>query len=137
MQTSPEYFEAQAKINMLPASFFDDESEWFYEVTLVDGPLNSRLGSQRSAGKAKFFRTSNALMAVDVNIPEEQKNLSGEKLPKVMQVPVSWTDDLVRSGSTALLEENSLVMRMSALRLADRKWGLFDFKRINNITSKH
>ena len=75
-------------------------------------------------------------MAVDVNIPEEQKNLSGEKLPKVMQVPVSWTDfDLVRSGSTALLEEKHRVMRIGSPDWQDRKWGLFDFKRINNIAS--
>lgn len=135
--TNPTFFSSEEKLNLLPSSFFDKESEWFYEVTLVDGPLNARLGTQIESGKAKFFRTSNALMAVDVNIPKEVADVSGEKLPKVMQLPVSWVDfELTKSGASAFLEEKLLEDKdAGAAEWQNRKWGLFDFKRINSIDS--
>ena len=137
--SSPVYFDAKEKLNLLPSSFFDEKGEWFYEVTLVDGPLNARLGSQLQSGKAKFFRTSNSLMAVDVNIPEEVADVSGEKLPKVMQLPVNWVDfELVESGSSAFLSEKQLDEKdAGASEWQDRNWGLFDLKRINSLNSSN
>lgn len=135
--SSPEYFQSELKTNLLPSSFFDEKSEWYYEVTQVDGPLNTQLGTQLSSGKARFARTSNSLMAVDVNIPEEAESLSGEKLEKIIQLPVRWVDfKLVQSGSKAYMEEKLLDGKdAGAVDWKERKFGLFDFRRINNLDS--
>ncbi len=135
--SKPLYFKAEAKKDLLPASFFDEKAEWFYEVSVVDGPLNVQLGEQLQAGKARFARTSNSLMAVDVNIPEEAQSLSPEKLPKIFQMPVRWVDfKLVQSGENALLEEKLLDEKDSgAVDWTKRTFGLFDLRRINNLDS--
>ena len=131
------YFDDEEKINLLPTTFFDEADEWFYEVTVVDGPLNTQLGSQLGAGKARFTRTSNSLMAVDVNIPEEAQDLSGEKLPRILQLPVRWVEfKLAQTGADALLTEKLLDEKdAGAVDWKQRPYGLFDFRRINNLDS--
>lgn len=131
------YFDKEEKINLLPSSFFDQDHEWFYEITIVDGPLDTFLGQQLGAGKARFTKTSNSLMAVDVNIPEEAQSLSGEKLPRILQLPVRWAEfRLVDAGDSAQLEEKLLDEKdAGAHDWQERPFGLLDFRRINNLDS--
>ena len=130
-QAKPQFFESADKLNMIPADFFNGEDEWFYEISLVDTPLNAHVGAQLDAGKSKFYRTSNTISVVDVNIPPEAAELSSEKLPRVLTLPVFWADyQLKKSGEDAFLKEVLNVEKEGGtLSWTDREYALIDFKR--------
>ncbi len=77
------------------------------------------------------------MIAVDLNIPDEAKGLSGEKLPRIVQLPVRWVQfQLVQAGSNAMLEEKLLDEKdAGAVYWDKRQFGLFDFRRVNNLDS--
>ncbi|NRA65856.1 MAG: hypothetical protein HRU19_15320 [Pseudobacteriovorax sp.] len=131
---SPKYFDRAYKTNMIPAKLFDGDDEWFYEVSIVDGPLSTRLGQQIGAGISKFSRTSNAILVLDVNIPEEAEGLSGDKLPRIVSLPTFWADyRLKNAGDDAFLKEELVIQEdAGSASWKTLPYGLVDFKRALN-----
>ncbi len=133
--SSVKVFTRAEKKNLLPTSFFNESNEWFYELSIVDGPLSTQIGAQLGAGKVRFLRTSNSLIAVDLNIPDEAKTLAGEKLQRIIELPVRWADfELIKTGDDAMLKELLLDEQdAGADNWQNRAFGLLDLKRLNNL----
>ncbi|MFW7377209.1 MAG: zinc-dependent metalloprotease [Oligoflexus sp.] len=143
-ETGVKYFEADNKVDLFPVEFFTSDREWFYEITLVDRPMDDgteflgfqyELGMQYGSGRIKFFRTNNSIIGVDVNIPDEALTLDGVKLRKVVEIPTNWVDfRLVTSGNDAYLKEETLKEREAgSLDWKNRKFGLLDFRGVNAL----
>jgi hypothetical protein len=142
-RTGVVYFDADKKTDLFPVDFFKSDKEWFYEITLVDRPMDDghteypELGWQFGSGRIKFFRTNNSLIGVDVNIPEEAQSLDGTKLRKVVEIPAQWVDfRLVTSGEDAFLKEEMLEdYEAGSKDWEERRYGLLDFRGVNALGS--
>lgn len=139
---APEYFDSQLKLDMLPASFFDEANQWFYTVTVVDKPMaldNSflELGYQLIDGRVRFAKTNNSIMAVDLNISEEAQTQDSEKLNIVFELPVEWMDyRLVKGGADAYMKEEAFDDIASGARFwKDRDYALLELDRVLSVNA--
>lgn len=108
--TNPKYFETELKLDMFPSKFFEPSNEWFFEVTVVDRPLDNNstyeLGYQLASGKAKFYKTNKTLTVVSQNTPDELKDQDPEKQTTILEIPAHWMDfRLMTTGEDAFLKE--------------------------------
>ncbi|MBP9707428.1 MAG: zinc-dependent metalloprotease [Oligoflexales bacterium] len=136
-------FSAQEKMDVFLADFLEDGSEWYFEKTVVDRPIDSvskvlpfdfELGLQWSAGRVRVNKTKSSVQLVDVNIAEEAGDASGDQMQTVLEIPASWIDYRVsKSGSSAELVEEALDDgNPGATQWDKRKWVSFEFNRADN-----
>jgi len=137
---TPAYFDSEMKLDMLPSNFFDESNQWFYELTVVDKPIaldrsGLELGYQLGAGKVRFAKTNNSVLAVDLNIADEAEGQDAEKLNVIFEIPVQWMDyRLVKSGDNAYLKEEAFnTIEQGAKFWKDRQYALLQLDRVLNI----
>ncbi|RYZ60170.1 MAG: hypothetical protein EOP07_01670 [Proteobacteria bacterium] len=136
---TPAYFDAEMKLDMLPSKFFDENNQWFYEVTVVDKPIalgsGEELGMQMGSGKVRFAKTNNSVLAVDLNIADEAEGQDAEKLNVVFEIPVQWMDyRLVKTGDSAYLKEEAFdSIEQGAKFWKDREYALLNLDRVLSI----
>ncbi|MBC7659313.1 MAG: zinc-dependent metalloprotease [Chitinophagaceae bacterium] len=137
---TPSYFDSKLKLDMLPSKFFDENNQWFYEVTVVDKPIaldssGLELGNQLSSGKVRFAKTNNSVLAVDLNIADEAVGQDAEKLNVIFEIPVQWMDyRLVKNGDNAYLKEEAFSsIEQGAKFWKDREYALLQLDRVLSI----
>ncbi|RYZ84764.1 MAG: hypothetical protein EOP04_17380, partial [Proteobacteria bacterium] len=137
---TPAYFESELKLDMLPASFFDEKNEWFYEWSVVDKPIQLddsglELGIQLKSGKVRFAKTNNSVLLIDTNVADEAVGQDAEKLNVLFEIPVQWMDyRLVKTGENAFLKEEAFKSIEEGARFwKDREFALLQLDRVLSI----
>ncbi|MBP9707893.1 MAG: zinc-dependent metalloprotease [Oligoflexales bacterium] len=134
-------FKRKNKLDVFAKDFLKENDEWFYTKTIIDAPLDSSdkaLGGQLGVqidGRVRVHRTKSSLQLVDVNIPQEALDATGDDMQVLLEIPAKWIDyRLVTSGPEAFLVEEQLEDGDAAARQwYERNSVSFEFNRADNL----
>lgn len=103
---SPSLYEAQSKVDILPADLFT--GEWFYSATLTKttikksgnvGSLATQDFSFSSASRVKFVQRKNRIRAVNINVDEQIDASDDMNLESVVEFPIKRIDFRLKPNS--------------------------------------